>query len=49
MRIAQSSHQGCVVLTLIGRLDLAAAPQVERVILKQLAEHPLAIICVGLA
>jgi DNA-binding NarL/FixJ family response regulator/anti-anti-sigma regulatory factor len=45
MRIGQSSHQGCVVLTLAGRLDLAAAPQVERAILKQLAEHPPAIIC----
>jgi anti-anti-sigma factor len=45
MRIQQSSHQGCVVLTLVGRLDLAAAPQVQRAILKQLAEHPPAIIC----
>jgi hypothetical protein len=27
MRIQQSSHQGSVVLTLIGRLDLASAPQ----------------------
>jgi LuxR family transcriptional regulator, maltose regulon positive regulatory protein len=45
MRIQQSSHQGCVVLTLIGRLDLAAAPQVQRAILKQLVEQPPAIIC----
>jgi anti-anti-sigma factor len=45
MRIQQSSRQGCVVLTLVGRLDLAAAPQVQRVILKQLAEPPPAIIC----
>jgi LuxR family maltose regulon positive regulatory protein len=45
MRIQQSSHQGSVVLTLIGRLDLAAAPQVQRAILKQLAEQPPAIIC----
>jgi anti-anti-sigma factor len=45
MRIQQSSHQGCVVLTLAGRLDLAAAPQVQRAILKQLAQHPPAIIC----
>jgi LuxR family transcriptional regulator, maltose regulon positive regulatory protein len=45
MRIQLSSHQGCVVLALAGRLDLAAAPQVQRAILKQLAEQPPAIIC----
>ena len=45
MRIQQSSHQGCVVLTLTGRLDLAAVPELQRAILKQLAEHPPAIIC----
>src|SRR5262245_31733867 len=45
MQIQQSSHQGCVVLTLAGRLDLAAAPQVQRAILEQLAEQRPAIIC----
>jgi anti-anti-sigma factor len=45
MRIQRSSQQGCVVLTMAGRLDLAAAPEVQRAILKQLAEHPPAIIC----
>jgi LuxR family transcriptional regulator, maltose regulon positive regulatory protein len=45
MRIQRSSQQGCVVLTLAGRLDLAAAPQLQRAILKQLAEHPPAVIC----
>jgi len=45
MRIQQSSHQGCAVLTLVGRLDSAAAPEVQRTILKQLAEQPPAIIC----
>jgi LuxR family transcriptional regulator, maltose regulon positive regulatory protein len=45
MRIQQSSEQGCVVLSLAGRLDLAAAPKVRRAILKQLAEQPPAIIC----
>jgi LuxR family maltose regulon positive regulatory protein len=45
MRIRQSSEQGCVVLTLAGRLDLAAAPQLQRIILKHLAEQPPAIIC----
>jgi anti-anti-sigma factor len=45
MRIQRSSQQGCVVLTMAGRLDLAAVPEVQRAILKQLAEHPPAIIC----
>jgi LuxR family maltose regulon positive regulatory protein len=45
MRIEQSTHQGCVVLSLAGRLDQAAAPQVQRAILNQLAEQPPAIIC----
>ena len=45
MRIQQSSRQGSVVLALVGRLDLAAAPQVQRAILKQLAGQPPAIIC----
>jgi anti-anti-sigma factor len=45
MRIQRSSRQGCVVLNLAGRLDVAAAPDVQRAILKQLAGHPPAIIC----
>ena len=45
MRIQQSSHQGCVVLTLAGQPDLASAPQLQRAILKQLAQQPPAIIC----
>jgi LuxR family transcriptional regulator, maltose regulon positive regulatory protein len=45
MRIQQSNRGGCVVLTMAGRLDLAAAWQVQRTILKQLAGHPPAIIC----
>jgi LuxR family maltose regulon positive regulatory protein len=45
MRIQQFSRQGCVVLSLAGRLDLAAASQVQEAILKQLAEQPPAIIC----
>jgi len=44
-RIQQSSRQGCVVLTLAGPLDLAAASRLQRAILKQLAQHPPAIIC----
>ena len=45
MQVQQSSQHGCVVLTLAGRLDLAAAPQVQRAILKHLVEQPPAIIC----
>ena len=45
MQIEQSSHQGCVVLTLAGRLDLGAAHQLQRAILGQLAQHPSVIIC----
>jgi LuxR family maltose regulon positive regulatory protein len=45
MRIGHSSHQGYEVLTLAGRLDLAAAVQVRGAVLKQLAEDPPAIIC----
>jgi LuxR family transcriptional regulator, maltose regulon positive regulatory protein len=45
MQIQQSSQQGCVVLSLAGRLDLAAAPQLQRAILKQLAWQPPAVIC----
>jgi hypothetical protein len=43
MGIQRSSCQGCVVLALAGRLDLAAAPTVQRAIRKQLAEQPPAI------
>jgi LuxR family maltose regulon positive regulatory protein len=45
MRIEQSSRQGCVVLSLAGRLDLPAAVRLQRAILKQLAEQPPAVIC----
>jgi LuxR family transcriptional regulator, maltose regulon positive regulatory protein len=45
MQIEQSSQQGSVVLSLAGRIDLAAAPQLQRAVLKQLAEQPPAIIC----
>jgi hypothetical protein len=34
MQIQQSSHQGLSVLTLSGRLDLAAVPQVQGAIRK---------------
>jgi hypothetical protein len=45
MQIQQSSQHGMTVLTLAGRLDLAAAPQLQRAILKHLAHHPPAMVC----
>jgi LuxR family maltose regulon positive regulatory protein len=45
MQIEQSSQQGSVVLSLAGRIDPAAAPQLQRAVLKQLAERPTAIVC----
>jgi anti-anti-sigma factor len=45
MRIEQSSQQGTVVLSLAGRIDLTAAPQLHRAVLKQLDERPPAIVC----
>src|SRR5215218_2755081 len=45
MQIEQSSQQGSIVLSLAGRIDLAAAPQLQRIVLKQLAQQPQAIIC----
>jgi LuxR family maltose regulon positive regulatory protein len=45
MQIEQSSQQGSVVLSLAGRIDLAAAPRLQRIVLKQLAQQPQAIIC----
>jgi anti-anti-sigma regulatory factor len=45
MRIAQSQRDGYVVLTLTGRLDLPAAPQLHRVLLQYLGQQPPGIIC----
>jgi anti-anti-sigma factor len=45
VRIEQFNCQGCVVLALHGRLDLAAAPQVQRAILEQLAKRWAPVIC----
>jgi anti-anti-sigma regulatory factor len=45
MQIEQSSHKGNVVLSLACRIDLAAAPQPQRAVLKQLAEQSPAIVC----
>lgn len=45
MDIEQSAQDGCIVLALIGNLDVAAAPQVQRVLLRCLAEQPDPVVC----
>ncbi len=45
MQIEQSARDGCIVLTLTGDLDIAAAPQVQRALLRCLARQPDAVIC----
>jgi anti-anti-sigma regulatory factor len=45
MDIERSARDGCVVLTLIGVLDPATAPMVQRTLLRHLAEQPDAVIC----
>jgi anti-anti-sigma factor len=45
MHIEQSARDGCIVVTLIGDLDVAAAPRVQRALLRCLAEQPDAVIC----
>jgi LuxR family transcriptional regulator, maltose regulon positive regulatory protein len=45
MRIAHSTRDGCLVVTLTGQITLSTAPQIQRALLKALAEQPLAIVC----
>lgn len=45
LHIEQSARDGCIVVTLIGDLDIAAAPRVQRALLRCLAEQPGAVIC----
>ena len=45
MEIAPSARKGCVVVTLTGVLDVAAAPRVQRALLRCLAGQPDAVIC----
>jgi anti-anti-sigma factor len=45
MNIEKHTRYGYIVLVLSGDLDTAAAPQVQRVLLKCLAEQPDAVIC----
>jgi anti-anti-sigma factor len=45
MDIEHSARDGCIVVTLVGQLDLATAPKVRRALLKHLADQPDAVIC----
>jgi anti-anti-sigma regulatory factor/anti-sigma regulatory factor (Ser/Thr protein kinase) len=45
VKIEQTNRDGFVVLTLVGRLDLAAAPQVHRALLEHLDQWPSVILC----
>jgi DNA-binding CsgD family transcriptional regulator/anti-anti-sigma regulatory factor/tetratricopeptide (TPR) repeat protein/anti-sigma regulatory factor (Ser/Thr protein kinase) len=45
MQITHSTRDGCLVVALTGQITVATAPQIQRALLKDLAEGPLAIIC----
>jgi anti-anti-sigma factor len=45
VRIDQSTRDGCAILAPVGELDLEAMPAFRRVLLKRLAEQPVAVIC----
>jgi anti-anti-sigma factor len=45
INIEQAARDGCIVVSLVGDLDIAAAPRVQRTLLKCLAEQPDAVIC----
>jgi anti-anti-sigma regulatory factor/anti-sigma regulatory factor (Ser/Thr protein kinase) len=45
MEIQHSTKDGCRVVTLSGSIDLFSAPRIQRALLKDLGEEPLAVIC----
>jgi anti-anti-sigma regulatory factor len=45
VRIDQSTRDGCTILAPVGQLDLDAVSTLRRVLLKRLAERPVAVIC----
>jgi LuxR family maltose regulon positive regulatory protein len=45
MQITHSTRDGCLVVTLTGQITLSTAPQIQRALLKDLAEQPSAIVC----
>jgi anti-anti-sigma regulatory factor/anti-sigma regulatory factor (Ser/Thr protein kinase) len=45
MQTKHSTRAGCLVVALTGQIDLSTAPPVQRTLVKDLAERPLALIC----
>jgi anti-anti-sigma regulatory factor/anti-sigma regulatory factor (Ser/Thr protein kinase) len=45
MRIQHSTRDSCQVVALIGEITVSSAPHIQRALLKDLAEQPLAVIC----
>jgi anti-anti-sigma regulatory factor/anti-sigma regulatory factor (Ser/Thr protein kinase) len=45
MQIDRTMRDGCVVVGLTGSINLFTAPQIQRVLLKDLAERPFGIVC----
>jgi LuxR family transcriptional regulator, maltose regulon positive regulatory protein len=45
MQITHSTRDGCLVVALTGQITVATAPQVQRALLRDLFEAPLAVIC----
>ena len=45
MQIDRTMRDGCIVVAMTGSINLFTAPQVQRVLLKDLADRPYAIVC----
>jgi anti-anti-sigma factor len=45
VEIEESTREGCTVLALRGRLERRAAPRLQRVLRKRLAQQPAAVVC----
>jgi anti-anti-sigma regulatory factor/anti-sigma regulatory factor (Ser/Thr protein kinase) len=45
MQIDRTMRDGCVVVALTGPINLFTAPQIQRALLKELADRPYAIVC----
>jgi anti-anti-sigma factor len=45
MEIQHSTTDGCLVVALAGSIDLFSVSQIQRAVLKDLAEQPYALIC----
>jgi anti-anti-sigma factor len=45
MQINHSTHDGCLVVALGGQVTVATAPRIQRVLLKDLASRPPAVVC----